>query len=123
MARPQVLWLLIASIAALCCAPIQAKVRLVAVVQGELEFWVHSAADAGLGTMVSGKVFNGSLKVGDVLHRAVIGEATHSVNLRVEEISIYGFLVDELNAALSGQVLMTGEGADLLAQDVLLYRS
>jgi hypothetical protein len=57
---------------------------------GDVEFWVYDVADAApLGTAVTGKVFRGSLRVGDVLARAMVDQTSHLVSLRVEEIAVY----------------------------------
>ena len=75
----------------------------------EVEFWVHEISDdAPLGTSVIGKVFRGSLRVGDVLSRVVVNNVSHVVSLRVEEIAMYEVAVDELDTGLSGRILVTG---------------
>jgi len=96
----------------------------VAAGSGEAEFWIHDAAGGSpLGRTSSGKVFRGTLRVGDVLHRAVVADTTHAVSFRVDEISLYGTLVDELDTPLSAHVLVSGQGEDLLVHDTLLYRA
>ena len=88
----------------------------------EVEFWVHDVSDAGaLGTSVIGKVFRGTLRVGGVLTRVVVDDASHVLSLRIEEISMYEVAVDELDTGVSGRILVKGDGASLLRRDALLY--
>ena len=89
---------------------------------GEVEFWVYDVVDtAPLGTSVIGKVFRGSLRVGDVLARVVFDNVSHDVTLMVEEIAMYETVVDELDAGVSGRILVVGDGVQLLRRDALLY--
>lgn len=41
---------------------------------------------------------------------------------QVDEISMYGTLVDEIDTGIGAQLLVTGNGADVLAHDVLICR-
>ncbi len=87
-----------------------------------VEFWVNDVADAApLGTSVRGKVFRGNLKLGDTLRRALIEGAEHEVVLRVEEITVYDVMIDVLSTGLSGRIVVTGEGADVLRPEALLF--
>jgi len=59
--------------------------------------------------------------VGDVITRALIQGESHPTSLRIKEIALYGTLVDEVTAGMSAQVVVSGEGGELLRRDALLY--
>ena len=100
---------------------ISGTMRRVSAERDAPEFWVYEVTDSSpLGTRASGKILNGTLRVGDVLHRAVAADTTHVVALRVDEIALYGTLVDEIDAGVSANVVVSGYGVALLRDDTRL---
>jgi hypothetical protein len=88
-----------------------------------IEFLVIGEAARRLGARcirAAGRCFDGPILVGDHFREARYGDRVASVDLVVEEIWTYGKLLDELDPGLTGELVLSGELSEPLADHAVL---
>jgi hypothetical protein len=92
------------------------------------QFWVHRVdPDSSWPLAVIGRCFFGPVRTGLVFDGAASRQdggwdlsGLIACCLRVEEICIYGRLVDEIDPVVSGRLILSGEAPGNLAPDTVL---
>ncbi|MGK5551772.1 hypothetical protein ACSNOI_09170 [Actinomadura kijaniata] len=83
-------------------------------------FHVHVLS--GTPGVVRGRCWE-TFRVGEVFTVARDADGDHPVSLTVREIRVYDRPIDELSPVLTAELVLTGHGAEHLAEETLLCRA